>query len=80
MLRGLKDQLAADGHNKSDGSLLMTGHCEDKDHDWGTYYDNLSNLPLRSDLIDKARQEEMEVITLHRQGRHRDKVGGCQQR
>ena len=62
MLRGHKDQLAADGHKNSDGSLLMTGHDEDRDHDWETYYDDLSNLPLRSDLVDKARQEEMEVF------------------
>ena len=57
-----KINLVADGHKNSDGSLFMTGHDEDKDHDWETYYDDLSHLPLRSDLIDKARQEGMEVF------------------
>ena len=63
MLRGLKDQLVADGLRNSDGSLFMTGHDEDRDHDWETYYDDLSNLPPRSDLVDKARHEDIEVFT-----------------
>ena len=62
MLRGPEDQLVADGLRNSDGSLFMTGHDEDRYHDWETYYDDLSHLPLRSDLVDKARQEEMEVF------------------
>ena len=62
MLRSLKNRLVADGLKNSDGLLFMTGHDEDRDHDWETYYDDLSNLPLRSHRVDKARQEEMEVF------------------
>ena len=61
-LRGLKDPLVADGHNNSDGSLFMTGHDEDRDHNWETYYDDLSHLPLRSNHVVKPWQEEMEVF------------------
>ena len=45
MLRGLKDQLVADGHNNSNASLFMTGHDGEKDHELETYDDDLSNLP-----------------------------------
>ena len=62
MLRGLKDQLVADGRLCADGSLMLTGHEDDKPEDWGTYYDDMSNLPLRTDLVRKARQEEMDVF------------------
>ena len=61
-LHGLEDQLVADGHYNSDGSLFIAGHDEDRDHDWETYYDDLSNLQLRSDLVDKAKREEMEIF------------------
>ena len=62
MLRGFKHQLVADGLKNSDKSLSTTRHNSHQNHDWETYYSDLSNLQLRSDLIDKAMQEEMEVF------------------
>ena len=61
MLQGLKDQLVDDGMQLADGTLLHTGHDEDGEH-WDEYTDDISGLPLRSDLVAKAREEEMEVF------------------
>ena len=55
MVIGLKNQLKSDGLTMSDGSLLSTGHDEDTGEDWTQYYDDMSGLPLRTDLVVKAR-------------------------
>ena len=61
MLQGLKDQLVDDEMQLADGNLLHTGHDEDGEH-WDEYTDDISGLPLKSDLVAKAREEEMEVF------------------
>ena len=71
MLRGLSDQLTADGLRNPDGTLFNTGHDEwesclnsvgDQPGNWEQFYDDISGLPLRTDLVRKARQEEMDIF------------------
>ena len=70
ILAGLRNQLRADCKRNMDGTFNLVCHEEDDCevmrerlmHVWDEYTDDISGQPLRSDLVAKARQEEMDVF------------------
>ena len=62
IVQGLRDQLLHDGRLMEDGTLNVAHHDEDKRVRWDEYVDDISGKPLRTDLIKKARQEEMDTF------------------
>ena len=63
IVQGLRDQLVCDGKKQLDGTLMHTVVDDDDDNiRWDQYSDDLSGKPLRSDLVIKARQEEIDTF------------------
>ena len=60
IVNGLKDQVQADGIAMVNSSLLLSHH--EADHRWDEYTDDLSGKPLRSDLVQQARKEEIDIF------------------
>lgn len=66
VLQGLKEQLKLDGHLSSfeETSAGPSPHHDwfEEEPDWSTYVDDSAGTPLRTDLVVKAREEELQWV------------------
>ena len=64
ILQGLRKPLEQDHHTNQDGTLNVVVHDEDRIEEdrWDEFYDDISGLPLSSEGVRRARQEEMQVF------------------